>query len=152
MNLETYELIKVDNKHAFEFVSNGPKGKIIKRIEFKLMPHKNAYNLGFGDKNLETGELDDKKVTDNGDSKKVLATVVSGVMSFTNEYPDVFIYARGSTTSRTRLYRIGISSIRDEIVKRFELYGEVRDKWSIFERNTEYDAFAVKRKNIKFEI
>lgn len=39
----------------------------------------NLYNLAFGDKNPLTGEIDDKIVTDNGDSEKVLATVVAAV-------------------------------------------------------------------------
>ena len=68
---------------------------------------KDLFNIGFGDKNLETGDIDDKVVSNNGDSDKVLATVV--VYTFTDLNPETLIYATGSTKARTRLYRMGIS-------------------------------------------
>jgi hypothetical protein len=33
----------------------------------------------------------------------VLATVMAAVVAFTEKYPNAWIYARGSTTARTRL-------------------------------------------------
>ncbi len=45
-------------------------------------------NLGFGDKDLQTGEVDDTVISDNGDSQKVLATVAATVYAFTDKYPE----------------------------------------------------------------
>jgi hypothetical protein len=47
--------------------------KIIKFSETAL---KGYYNLAFGDKDDETGEINDRIVSNNGDSEQVLATVV----------------------------------------------------------------------------
>lgn len=38
-----------------------------------------VFNLSFGDKNAETGVIDDSAVSNNGDSEQVLATVVATV-------------------------------------------------------------------------
>jgi hypothetical protein len=46
---------------------------------------KDLYNLAFGDKNLDTGDLNDLAISNNGDSEKVLATVVAAVYAFTNK-------------------------------------------------------------------
>ena len=64
----------------FEFVSEGKKGSTHKLIKFNETSLKNFYNLAFGDKNILTGDL---VITDNGDSKQVLSTVVSAVYAFT---------------------------------------------------------------------
>ena len=59
----------------FEFVSQGPKGRIKKRVQYQATKQKNLFNLAFGDINPETNEIDDKVVTNNKDSLKVLSTV-----------------------------------------------------------------------------
>ena len=104
MILDRYEIEAGTNLTTFEFLSEGTKGQILKIIQFQPMNIDNIYNLAFGDKNLETGSIDDKIVTDNGDTEKVLATVVSAIYAFADYYPDSWIYATGSTVSRTRLY------------------------------------------------
>lgn len=144
-----YELEADKNLKVFEFVSFGNKGEIPKIVQYSETNLHNFYNLGFGDKDLETGAVDDKVISNNGDSQKVLATVVATVYAFTNKYPDAWIYATGSTKSRTRLYRIGISNNLDEILADFELFGLKGSKWQEFEKGTEYQAFLVKRKESK---
>ena len=67
-------------------------------------------------------------------------------MPLPNKYPDVWIYATGSTKSRTRLYRMGISKFLSEVDEDFEMLGELNDNWDIFRKNVEYDGFLVKRK------
>jgi hypothetical protein len=59
------------------------------------------------------------------------------------------IYATGSTKSRTRLYRIGITKYLQEIRAEFELYGQVGDEWHEFTVGVEYEAFLAKRKKKK---
>ena len=91
---------------VFEFDSEGPKGRIRKIIQYSEINLKNYFNLGFGDKNIDTNSIDDLVVTDNKDSQKILMTVAATLFVFTNYYPDAYVVAIGSTLARTRLYRI----------------------------------------------
>ncbi|WP_312763225.1 DUF6934 family protein [Epilithonimonas sp.] len=146
MNLPKYPLNSSDKMMTFEFVSEGEKGLIHKLVRYQSTNLKDLYNLAFGDKDIETGEIDDRVISNNGDSEKVLATVVATLYAFTDKYPDVWIYATGSTKARTRLYRIGITKFLDEVKKDFEIYGELENNWDKFNIGTEYDGFLVKRK------
>lgn len=147
MLLARYELKSDESLTVFEFTSVGLKGEIIKIIQYSETNLKNFYNLGFGDKNLVSGEIDDTIVSDNGDSQKVLATVAATVFAFTDKRPEAWIYATGSTKSRTRLYRIGLTNNLNEITQDFELYGQKESQWQEFARGVEYEAFLVKRKS-----
>ncbi len=146
MKYEKYQLESDKKLLVFEFVSVGPKGRIKKIVQYSETNLKDYYNLGFGDKDNKTGEINDLVITNNGDSQQVLATVASTVYAFTDKYPDVWIYATGSTKTRTRLYRIGISRFFDEISKDFEIFGELNNEWAEFKTNVEYNGFLVKRK------
>jgi len=72
---------------------------------------------------MNTGEINDLSVSNNGDSEKVLATVVSAIYAFTDLKPESWIYASGSTKSRTRLYRMGINRYFDKVNEDFDLFG-----------------------------
>lgn len=131
---------------TFEFASEGSKGIILKLVKYQETNLKDLYNLAFGDKNSETGEIDDKVISNNGDSEKVLATVVSTLYAFSDKYPNVWIYATGSTKVRTRLYRMGITKFLNEVKKDFEIYGELENDWDKFKIGIEYEGFLVRRK------
>ncbi|MEI7978043.1 MAG: hypothetical protein WCI53_04295 [Bacteroidota bacterium] len=147
MNLPRYELKAEKSLLVYEFTSEGSKGQIPKLIKFSETTLKGFYNLAFGDKNSEIGELDDTVVSSNGDSEQVLATVVSAVYAFTSLQNDAWVYATGSTKSRTRLYRMGISKYYDEIEKDFYLFGMWNGEWKEFEMEIDYTAFLVKENN-----
>jgi hypothetical protein len=106
------------------------------------------YNLGFGDVG-DDDEIDDVIVTDNNDSKKVLATVAFTVTIFLKVYPGKLVHVFGSTKTRTRLYRMGISNNLEEFRNRFNLYG-LQNQWEIFRKNVDYSEFMVGNKNSKF--
>lgn len=131
---------------TFEFTSEGSKGAIQKLVIYQETNLKDLYNLAFGDKNTETGEIDDQIISNNGDSEKVLATVVATLYAFTDKYPNVWVYATGSTKIRTRHYRMGISKFLDQIKRDFEIYGELENDWDKFKIGTEYIGFLVRRK------
>ena len=131
---------------TFEFESIGPKGRFTKVVNYTELDEKGFYNLGFGDKDPETGLISDATVTDNGDSQKVLATVAATLYTFTEEFPNAFIVATGSTSARTRLYRIGISNNLETIKQDFTVFGLRYNEWEIFRKDTSYDAFLVKKK------
>lgn len=69
------------------------------------------FNLAFGDIDTDGG-IDDYHVTDNGDRNKILATVANAVDEFTRRYPMRWVYFRGSTEERTRLYRMAVDYIK----------------------------------------
>ena len=147
MKLERYELKAEKSLMVFEFVSEGPKGKIPKLVQFGETNLKDFYNLAFGDKDPVTGEINDSIVSNNNDSNKVLATVVATVYAFTDKHPEAWVYATGSSRSRTRLYRMGLTKYLAEIAEDFDLYGQKEGEWQNFEKEVEYEAFLVQRKN-----
>lgn len=75
MRYEKYEnIIASSEKLEFKFTSDGPRGKIIKVIQFTQTKNEEIYNLAFG--NLQNdGSVDDETANDNKDRNKVLATI-----------------------------------------------------------------------------
>ena len=59
MRKERYDLAVTSDVMTFEFVSIGPKGEIPKIVMYSEMYARGFYNLGFGDKKLTTGFIDD---------------------------------------------------------------------------------------------
>ena len=146
MNIDKYALKASENYVSFEFISEGKNGRIQKKIIFTFIEGLNVWNLGFGDVDDITGEINDLAKSDNGDSEKILATVAQSAVIFTNYHPNSLIFAEGSTPIRTRLYRIGISQNFEEISETFLVWGLLENEWHLFEKNTDYQAFLVKRK------
>ncbi|MEO8710647.1 MAG: hypothetical protein ABI405_00920 [Parafilimonas sp.] len=146
MKIARYQLKAGHELRSYEFISEGPKGLILKRIQFTLVNRQGIYNLAFGDKDFTTGELDDKAVSNNGDSEKVLATVIGAVFAFFDQHQDAWIFATGSTAARTRLYQMGIAKYYNEISTELEIYGQIEEDWHPFEKNREYLAFLAKLK------
>jgi hypothetical protein len=146
MKIPKYQLKAGHELLSYEFISEGPKGLITKRIQFTLVNRQGVYNLAFGDKDSITGEINDKVVSNNGDSEKVLATVVGAIFAFFEHHPDAWIFATGSTTARTRLYQMGIAKYFDEISGELEIFGQIEENWYPFEKNREYLAFLTKLK------
>jgi len=145
MKLPRYEIEAEDSLEVFQFVSEGPKGSIQKLIKFSETALNGFYNLAFGDKNLLTGDIDDKVVSNNGDSEKILATIVSAVYAFTDKEKEAWVYATGSSQTRTRLYRMGITKYLDEVRQDFDVYGLLNGEWEYFEKDIDYTAFVVRR-------
>ena len=146
MTLDRYPIVSGESGMVYEFTSTGKKGMIKKLVVFSKTNVKGVYNLGFGDKDELTGDINDLTITNNGDSQKVLATVASTIYSFTDIYTDAYIFATGSTKARNRLYRIGIANNYSLIQKDFEVFGLQGEKWHPFDKSLEFDAFLVKRK------
>ena len=88
MELDKYD-VEISNSYAtFDFIIEGHLGKIDKVINYTEISE-GVYNLGFGDKNLVTGEVDDEIVTNNGDMTKILTTVAYNIYIFTEKNPNV---------------------------------------------------------------
>ena len=148
MNLDHYPLNATENYLEYSFKSIGPNGTITKIVRFSPENSNGItyFNLGFGDLNEETGQVDDLSTSNNKDRNKILSTIAAIVVHFTSHFPDVMVYAQGSTPARTRLYQIGITAHWDEISILMNVYGFRTGQWERFEKNVNYEAFFVMRK------
>jgi len=147
MHLERYSFTTERKHFNYEFISEGQNGKIRKAIIFKNIDTKrDIYNLGFGDYNEETNEVDDLSVSNNQDRDRILATVAAAVIDFLEKHPTATIIALGSTGSRTRLYRMGITKHFENIPSIFDVEG-YNGGWRPFQKGHDYEAFSIKRKN-----
>jgi hypothetical protein len=153
MKLPTYELRADASLINFEFTSEGRKGCIEKEIVFERISLQHVYNLVFGDKCKATGSIDDRIVTGNGDTEKVLATVAAAVIRFLTRYSEASVYATGSTDSRNRMYRMGIARYFEEVPQAYHVLGET-SPWEFepFEKNKNYIGFVITLKSSKFNI
>ena len=142
MNQERYKVSIDANSEIYEFLSIGRNGEIAKIVQYSpIDADKQFFNLGFGDKDLTTGKIDDLSVSNNGDTQKILATVAATLVHFTERYPAVWIFTAGSTPARTRLYRMGITNHLKEISNQFEIEGLTNEGWQPFEVGVNYNAF-----------
>lgn len=82
MNKPRYVFTTEEYSEVFEFISEGPKGRIKKIVQYSETNIENVFNLGFGDYDEETGEIDDKTISNNNDSEKILTTVAATVYAF----------------------------------------------------------------------
>jgi hypothetical protein len=145
MNFPKYPVVASNDYHTYLFYSNGPQGRVAKGVIYSEISE-NLYNLGFGDRKGEVGELDDFSRSNNGDRDKVLTTVAFTAIDFTNKYPAAQIIAEGSTPARTRLYQMGIANNLLEINQTFNIQGLRNGRWEPFALNRNYNAFLIKRK------
>lgn len=152
MKQERYENLSISNNHLeYEFSSIGPKGVILKIIQFTPTQNPLIANLAFGNKK-EDGSIDDITRNDNKDRNKILATVFSALTIFFQTYPDKWVFFTGSTPERTRLYRIAITLNHYELEAEFEILGVLKHKNVYsdvpFEKGIDYFGFLIKRKGL----
>jgi hypothetical protein len=121
----TYDLqdIDIETGYRFLFESQGSRN-ILKAVRYSYVQKfedKNLYNLGFGDYDLETGEIADEANSNNGDAYKVLQTVLSTVPYFFQKNPDAILFIQGSdgTLDFVEKCRETCSRCCGEICKRF---------------------------------
>lgn len=155
MNIPNYELLTNKDVTLFRFKSKGINGEIDKGIVYKATKNSIIYNLGFGDLVFDPIQkkyiIDDFAISDNGDRNKVLATVAKSAYIFSEKYPEKVIFFKGSTNSRTRLYRRAISLNLKELSETFYIFGATEDgNGNIsnvpFDSNGDFYGFIMKRK------
>jgi hypothetical protein len=83
------------------FFSEGLNGRkdVLKIIQYAYLRNynnKSIFNLGFGDFNMNTWEINDESMTDNGDVYKIFNTVLSTMPQFFGKYPEAAVLIRGS--------------------------------------------------------
>jgi hypothetical protein len=148
MELDRYDIVTSESGLDYTFFSKGPNGKIIKKVNFRPTYVNGflAFNLAFGDWDEKNEQLDDLSISNNKDVKKVLATIAFIVLNFTERFRNSTVHAKGSTSSRTRLYQMGIIAHYQEINKLLEVYGYKDNEWQQFRKGINYEAFTVRRK------
>lgn len=155
MKYEKYtELLVTSDYLEYEFASIGPKGTVVKFIQFTNTEDKKIVNLAFGNKKAD-GSIDDMARDDNKDRNKILATVVTVLKIFFDKYPNKCVYLTGSTSSRTRLYRMAITLNMEELSSDFEIVGTLSDNDVYnnvpFKKGVNYFGFLVRPKNLNFK-
>jgi hypothetical protein len=145
MNLPKYQVSADDERFLYEFFSEGPKGRIKKTVIYSEIED-GLFNLAFGDWNEDLNKLDDSIRSNNGDRDKILATVASTAIDFTDRFPQAEIFTEGSSPARTRLYQMGISNNLAEISEDFEIQGYIDHEWQPFRKGINYEAFLIQRK------
>ncbi len=148
MEIQSYNFKKDGIRASYQFISIGPKGRIIKRVLFYLVyANMNVYNLAFGDiKPNALDEIDDLVVSNNGDTDKVLKTIVLIIKHFLENNPKAFIFFKGNTKSRTRLYRMRLRKYYPEISQYVEVFGIVNDELFKLDESVylDFDSFLIK--------
>ncbi|HFA51617.1 MAG TPA: hypothetical protein ENJ95_21600 [Bacteroidetes bacterium] len=116
--------IKTEDELVFSFVSEGPRGRIKKVVKYQEFSP-GYFNLAFGDQVQNGGStaIDDKASSDNGDMKKVLATVISTLELFFEKRPECAVLFKGSTPGRTLLYHRIIKNYRHLFGEALYIYG-----------------------------
>jgi len=148
MEQEKYFFETVSETVVYEFFSEGPRGRIRKRVIFRLMEEtpERIFNISFGDSDGTGDIIDDEIVSNNADMQKILHTVVGTALEFISRHPDIWIYAKGSTPSRTRLYQIGIARFWKEIVPHFIVVGSSNGDWIPFKKGMNFEAFLIRHR------
>lgn len=148
MNADRYEFSNSGSLLNFEFCSEGINGLIKKVVTFspRHIEGKTYFNPGFGDLNEKNGTIDDLSRSNNGDRDKILATIASAVLAFIAHFPDVIVFAIGSTPARTRLYQMAVCSNYMDIKNVLYIDGFINGRWQEFTPNVNYEAFLVMHK------
>ena len=147
VDLEYYEYETKRTFKEYFFYSQGPKGRIRKIVRFALMYNYPApvYNLVLADWRKIDNNIDDEIITNNGDAKKVLATVGMIVLYFTDIFRNAIVHIKGNKAARNRLYQMNINIYLSQIQKIVYVYGSVNRKRQLFQKNVDYEKFFISR-------
>ena len=133
---------------AYEFYSEGIKGRIKKQLQFQPVRDlgENVYNVALGDQDEVTGRFDNFVISNNNDRTKVINTVAEAIIDFMDFHPRAILLVQGDTGSRTRLYQIALSSLWLRIGLEFEVLGKSGNNWVPFQKGINYERFLIYKK------
>jgi hypothetical protein len=140
-----------DEEGLYRFTSRG-KRTIVKIVGIASTTDETIFNLWFGDL-LPDDSVDDMVVSNNGDTIKVLATVIQIAREFILAHAsNIKIGFTGSTSQRTVLYQNILKRHYSELSSEFIISVGIIHKGFYEERmfdeidNAQYLAFFIKRK------
>jgi hypothetical protein len=136
----------------FEFESISPEKTVLKVVEFEPIDEEGLYfNLALIDID-ENGDYSDNIVTDNKDTEKVFGTIANIIDYFFEKYPKRRILIFSDDPLRIRLYRMIISNYSQEKEQNWSFYGLLDEKFKLFEKGKNYEAFMITLKREKIEL
>jgi hypothetical protein len=144
-----YSLRWNSSDFAYEFYSEGPKGRIKKQLKFQPIPKvgENVFNVALGDQDQVTGDFNDLAISNNNDRVKVINTVAEAIIGFLDFKPNAILHIQGNTSSRTRLYQMALFARWWRIEHSFEVLGKLGNDWLSFRKGVNYERFLVYKKN-----
>jgi hypothetical protein len=143
---DTYRYMPSKRHTRFAFQSEGDKGKIVKIIEFYSLEN-GKWNLGFGDWNK--GTVDDKVVSNNQDTMKVIRTVANVTVEFFKQYPDSVVVIEPVDEKRKKFYNLIFQRYYKDISPYFNILGKDKNKEETYILEKFYDSFEI---SLKFEL
>ena len=148
MNTEIYEYAIDNNNLFYGFYSIGEKGIISKVVVFQKVS-RNHFNLAFGDYDELKDEISDTSITNNGDTIKVLGTVIEIILIFFKSYPYAILDITGSTPIRMKLYQKIIRDNKTKIETDFSILAFKEDDYEpqLPDFSQEYQAFQITKKS-----
>ena len=147
MNQPSYDVLTSEDRLHYEFISTGSKGSIRKVVEYTYMSQLNMWNLGFGDFDTTTEVVSDSVISNNGDGKKVMATVVKTLLDFFSQRPREIVIFTGSDERRTIVYKRIIHQHYVDFSDRLLIRGlTVEGIEEAIETSVDYIAFIVRSK------
>ena len=145
MNLQPYTITKYGtSKNTYQFISSG-RSKILKVVELQVTDRTDVFNLAMGD--MMHGEISYSNITNNNDTDRIMQTVGHIVQVFTLESPKGYVFVKGDTRAKTRLYQRYLSNNLEKVTEIFKVWGGDEDGsvFEIFTKGKNYGAFLVKR-------
>lgn len=152
MDYEKYENVPYSNDFLeYKFTSTGIRGDMPKLIRYSAYRSPGVYNLAMGTI-LDSGKVDFKSRSNNGDVSKILATTAATIYNFFEAYPETAVFLTGNIPAKTRLYQMPINTAYDQLTKDFKFYGLILNKkqkryvQQDFKKGINYDAFLITKK------
>ncbi len=153
MNRPKYTLTSISEDNLrFVFESIGPKGTVIKAVEYDPFDSNGIYyNLALVDID-ENGEFSDNVITDNKDTDKVFVTISKTIDLFFEKYPLKRIVIFSDDSLRLRLYRMIISNYSHEKEQIWNFFGLKNNNFQKFEKGIDYEAFMITLKSNEIKL
>ncbi len=136
--IESYKSFSEDDGdlRRYYFISIG-KSEITKVVEFTPI-EKDLVNLAMGDL-MNDYSIDDKVKSNNGDMRKVFATVASCFVAYIKDRPNTKIILKGNTSTKSALYQRLIIRYLEELKDAYYLEGYREHRFEEFNKNHNYD-------------
>ncbi len=145
MDLQSYPIKYYKRKeNAFEFFSKGVRN-VLKVVELQETDQPSVYNLAMAD--MVDGKLSYSNITNNKDTIIVMQTVAHIVQVFTSANPKRYVFVKGDTDVKTRLYQMYLSNNLNKVQEYFKVWGGNVDGTGFekFRKDKNYGGFLVKK-------
>jgi hypothetical protein len=149
MDKPVYNLKSSSDKLRFFFESKGVDSIQKAIIYFPLENSPKMHELTFGDVTND-GFIDFLNVSNNNDLPIIMTTVIESINIYFKEYPNNTVFFRGSTPSRTRLYRAVIAKEIERLQLSLQVFGLTTDNLiEVFDKTFSYTGYLIQKNDEK---